>query len=161
MEQNHSLLTIFLAILIASIVTDVFRGSFFMFFDMSNIQLYSTYYPIFVLVSILVHPVLIFILFYKLGKRFDLKVNLKPSIIRLFLGSYLGHFLGTNIIYLYLAGENYLSTLVGSIISTSFLATFFLSFSALAIAYLSNNMDETDEIKKEGNFKPSLDDTLN
>lgn len=161
MEQNHSLFTIFLAILIASIVTDVFRGSFFMFFDASNIQLYSTYYPIFVLVSILVHPVLIFILFYKLGKRFDLKVNLKPSIIRLLLGSYLGHFLGTNIIYLYIAGENYLSTLVGSIISTQFLATFFLSFSALAIAYLSNYMDETDEIKEKGSFEPSPGDTLN
>ena len=148
MEQNHSLLTIFLAILIASIVIDVFRGSFFMFFDMSNIQLYSTYYPIFVLVSILIHPFLIFILFYKLGKRFDLKVNLKPSIIRLLFGSYLGHFLGTNLIYLIIGGENYLSTLVGSIISTSFLATFFLSFSALAIAYLTNNIDETDDGKK-------------
>lgn len=148
MEQNHSLLTIFLAILIASIVIDVFRGSFFMFFDTSNIQLYSTYYPIFVLVSILIHPFLIFILFYKLGKRFDLKVNLKPSIIRLLFGSYLGHFLGTNLIYLIIGGENYLSTLVGSIISTSFLATFFLSFSALAIAYLTNNIDETDDGKK-------------
>ena len=148
MEQNHSLLTIFLAILIASIMIDVFRGSFFMFFDTSNIQLYSTYYPIFVLVSILIHPFLIFILFYKLGKRFDLKVNLKPSIIRLLLGSYLGHFLGTNLIYLIIGGENYLSTLVGSIISTSFLATFFLSFSALAIAYLTNNIDETDDGKK-------------
>jgi Na+/melibiose symporter-like transporter len=150
MEQNHSLLTIFLAILIASIVIDVFRGSFFMFFDTSNIQLYSTYYPIFVLVSILIHPFLIFILFYKLGKRFDLKVNLKPSIIRLLFGSYLGHFLGTNLIYLIIGGENYLSTLVGSIISTSFLATFFLSFSALAIAYLTNNIDETDDGKKGG-----------
>jgi Na+/melibiose symporter-like transporter len=148
MEQNHSLLTIFLAILIASIMIDVFRGSFFMFFDTSNIQLYSTYYPIFVLVSILIHPFLIFILFYKLGKRFDLKVNLKPSIIRLLFGSYLGHFLGTNLIYLIIGGENYLSTLVGSIISTSFLATFFLSFSALAIAYLTNNIDETDDGKK-------------
>jgi len=148
MEQNHSLLTIFLAILIASIVIDVFRGSFFMFFDTSNIQLYSTYYPIFVLVSILIHPFLIFILFYKLGKRFDLKVNIKPSIIRLLFGSYLGHFLGTNLIYLIIGGENYLSTLVGSIISTSFLATFFLSFSALAIAYLTNNIDETDDGKK-------------
>jgi Na+/melibiose symporter-like transporter len=150
MEQNHSLLTIFLAILIASIMIDVFRGSFFMFFDTSNIQLYSTYYPIFVLVSILIHPFLIFILFYKLGKRFDLKVNLKPSIIRLLFGSYLGHFLGTNLIYLIIGGENYLSTLVGSIISTSFLATFFLSFSALAIAYLTNNIDETDDGKKGG-----------
>ena len=150
MEQNHSLLTIFLAILIASIVIDVFRGSFFMFFDTSNIQLYSTNYPIFVLVSILIHPFLIFILFYKLGKRFDLKVNLKPSIIRLLFGSYLGHFLGTNLIYLIIGGENYLSTLVGSIISTSFLATFFLSFSALAIAYLTNNIDETDDGKKGG-----------
>ena len=150
MEQNHSLLTIFLAILIASIVIDVFRGSFFMFFDTSNIQLYSTYYPIFVLVSILIHPFLIFILFYKLGKRFDLKVNLKPSIIRLLFGSYLGHFLGTNLIYLIIGGENYLSTLVGSIISTSFLATFFLSFSALAIAYLTNTIDETDDGKKGG-----------
>ena len=150
MEQNHSLLTIFLAILIASIMIDVFRGSFFMFFDTSNIQLYSTYYPIFVLVSMLIHPFLIFILFYKLGKRFDLKVNLKPSIIRLLFGSYLGHFLGTNLIYLIIGGENYLSTLVGSIISTSFLATFFLSFSALAIAYLTNNIDETDDGKKGG-----------
>ena len=145
MEQNHSLITILLAVLIASFVTGFFRAFPIMFIDISNIQFYSTYYPIFMLINIIIHPFLIFILFYKIGKRFDLKLNLKPSIIRLVIGSYLGHFVVINLIYLNVVRGDYFAALVGSLFSPLFLETFFVSFSALAIAYLRNNIKETEQ----------------
>lgn len=84
---------------------------------------------------IIIDPVIIFILFYHIEKKFDLKLNLIPTIIRLLLGSYLGHFLAINLI------------LLSTIFSTLFLQTTFLSFSAIAIAYLKNNIEEPNNLK--------------
>ena len=149
-EQNQSLLTIFLAILGLSFVADFFGGLPLLFFDFSyNLAMYA-YYPIFMALHIIIDPVLIFILFYHIGKKFELKLNLIPTIIRLLIGSYLGHFLATNLIYILAAWEAYPSILLSSIFSNLFLHTTFLSFSALAIAYLRNNREKTDDFKKRG-----------
>ena len=144
MERNHSLLTILLAILIVSFVKGFFGGLPLLIFDLTNNMAMYGYYPIFDVVNIIISPFLTFFVFYQIGKKFDLKLNLMPSIIRLLLGSYVGHFLAINLIYLLAAWRYYPSILLSHILSPLFFTTFFISFSALAIAYLRNNREETD-----------------
>ena len=95
----------------------------------------------------IVNPFLVFIGFYKIGKKFDLKSNLKSLIIRLLSGAYLGHFLSYNVAYLSVGNDSiwfdsYLSIFIGSVFSLSFLGTFFAAFTALAIGYLRHNESE-------------------
>ena len=62
------------------------------FWNIDSIQNYQFYSSIFSIITMIVNPFLVFIGFYKIGKKFDLKSNLKSLIIRLLSGAYLGHF---------------------------------------------------------------------
>ena len=143
MEQNDNSLTLILVVvLVLGFVTSIVGRIPILFLNFDSIQFYYTIYPIFTIISIIIHPVLVFVVFYRLGKNFDLKLNLSSSIIRLLIGSYIGHFLASNIVQFIYGFEDtweILSFLIGSIISLGFLSSFFVAFSALAIAYLKQN----------------------
>ena len=138
-QKNRSLITIFLVIILISFVSGFFRSFPTVLWNIENIQDYLFYAPIFSLIGIIINPFLVFIGFYQIGKKFDLRSNLKSLIIRLLTGAYLGYFLSFNIVYLIRGVDLYVPTLIGSSISLTFLDAFFIAFSALAIAYLRHN----------------------
>ena len=141
-NENNSLTLILVAVLVLSFVSSIVGRIPILFFNFESIQFYYTFYPIFLIINIIIHPVLVFVVFYRLGKNFDLKSNLKSSIIRLLIGSYIGYFLASNITQFIQGFDDswgILSFLIGSIVSLSFLGTFFAAFTALAIAYLKQN----------------------
>jgi len=93
----------------------------------------------FSIINIIINPFLVFIGFYQIGKKFDLRSNLKSLIIRLLMGAYLGHFLSITVVYLIMGNnspwfDSYWSTFIGNVFSLSFLGTFFAAFTALAIS---------------------------
>ena len=139
MEQSNYSLTFILVVILALSTVSNFVGSIPILWGLDNIQLYSMYYPIIIIINIIISPVLVFVLFYLIGKKFDLKSNLKFSIIRLLIGAYVGHFLSFNIVRFFGEYYNFWSTIVSSIVSLAFLGTFFTAFTGLAIAYLKQN----------------------
>ena len=142
-QKNYSLITIFLVILIISFVLGFFRNSPVLLWNIESmqdyIQNYQFYALIFSLISMIINPFLVFFGFYQIGKKFDLRSNLKSLIIRLLAGAYLGYFLSFTIVYLIRGFDFSFSVLIGSSISLTFLDAFFIAFSALAIAYLRHN----------------------
>jgi hypothetical protein len=113
-------------------------------YNFQYFQLLSTFLS---LSSFIVSPILTLFVFYRIGKKFELKSNLKSSIIRLMTGAYLGQFVGSTTVYLigiFLIEEFtvYWPQYLSRIFSVSFLGLFFPSFTALAIAYLRNNESE-------------------
>ena len=153
MEQKGRLLSIFTVIFIISTVTS-FLGSYYIIAyppliqltppdNIQYIQLYST---ITSLSSFIVNTILTLFVFYRIGKKFDLKSNLKSSIIRLMTGAYLGQFVGINAVNLIgiflIEGFTFYPAYLVRAFSVSFLGTFFTAFTALAIAYLRHNKSE-------------------
>ena len=143
-QKNYSLITIFLAILIISFVSGLLRSYPILIWDIANIQNSQFYFPIFSIINIIINPFLVFTGFYQIGKKFDLRSNLKSLIIRLLTGAYLGHFLSINVVYLIIENNSpwfdfYWVAIIGNVFSLSFLGTFFAAFTALAIAYLKQN----------------------
>jgi len=141
MEQNnnHSVTLILVVSFVLSFVKGFFGSYPIIFWGLDNIQNFLIYSPIFTLINIVISPILVFIVFYKIGKKFDLKSNLKSSIVRMLIGAYVGHFLANNIIGFFNEYSDFLSTLIGSIVSLTFLTSFFIAFTALAIGYLKQN----------------------
>ncbi len=139
-QKDRSLITMFLVIILISFVSGFFRSFPMVLWNIENIQDYIQHYQfyalIFSLINIIINPFLVFIGFYQIGKKFDLRSNLKSLIIRLLTGAYLGYFLSFNIVYLIRGIDLYFPTLIGSSISLTFLDAFFIALSALAIAYL-------------------------
>ena len=117
--------------------------------DYLGFQDYFLYFALSSIISFIINPILLFIGFYRFGKRFDLKSNLKKVIKRLLIGAYLGHFFSTIILTLVeinIRPEGYnfywFSYLLIRIFSVSFLRFFFTAFTALAMAYLRHNKSE-------------------
>ena len=102
-------------------------------------QIYSN---ILSLIIFIINPISVLIGFYYLGKKLDLKSNLKSVIIRLLIGAYLGQFFAITIVNLFSFSWTFYLI---NILSTLFLAIFFPAFTALAIAYLGNNREEPNE----------------
>ena len=139
-QKNYSLITIFLVILIISFVSGLLRNYRFFFFGIDNIQDYLWYANLLLsIINIIINPCLVFLGFYQIGKKFDLRSNLKSLIIRLLAGAYLGYFLSFTIVYLIRGFDVSFPVLIGSSISLTFLDAFFVAFSALAIANFRHN----------------------
>ena len=99
MEQNNYSLTLILVVILVLSFVKGFVGSYpILFWNLDNLQTFQIYSPIFTLINIILCPILVFIIFYKIGKKFDLKSNLKSTIIRILIGAYLGHLLADNIV---------------------------------------------------------------
>jgi hypothetical protein len=131
MEQNRSLLGIFIvAMIIELVVTFLSYSRMFLPFSLENLQDFTIYHTIISMVTFIINPILVLIGFYNMGKKFDLKSNLKPIIVRLLIGAYLGQFIFIEEYTFYWL--SYLS----SLLSVSFLGVFFASFTALAMAHL-------------------------
>ena len=115
-----------------------------------NIQDMQIYSNILSLIIFIINPISVLIGFYYLGKKLDLKSNLKSVIIRLLIGAYMGQFFGITSLQLtgicLIKGFNfYWLTYLSNILSVLFLGIFFPAFTALAIAYLGNNREEPNE----------------
>ena len=143
MEQRRSLLRIFIIIIIVGFLEAFLVYSQpFVPFIIGNIQDMQIYRNILSLIIFIINPISVLIGFYYLGKKLDLKSNLKSIIIRLLIGAYLGQFFAITIVNLFsFSWTFYLS----NILSTLFLAIFFPAFTALAIAYLGNNREAPNE----------------
>ena len=135
-QKDRYLVMIFLVVLIISFVIGILRN--WMIFYFLEWHDYLVYYQISV-ISSLITPLLVFIPYYLIGKKFDLRSNLKWSIISLLTGAYLGYFLSANIEIPLIGFVPYWERVIESIISLQFLYTFSIAFSALAIAYFKNN----------------------
>ena len=99
MEQNNYSLTLLLVVIfLLSFVKGFFIRYPIIFWNLDNIQNFQMYSPFFTLVNIIISPILLFIVFYKIGNKFDLKSNLKSTIIRMLIGAYVGHFLADSIV---------------------------------------------------------------
>jgi hypothetical protein len=149
MEQNQFLKVIFFIILIIEFVITFLTYSRLLFpFTVGNIQENIIYFFGISLITFIINPVLVLIGFYRLGKKFDLKSNLKSVILRLAIGAYLGQFLSITIlnligIYIIEGFNFYWLSYFSRIFSTGFLGLFFTSFSALAISYLRHNQQNS------------------
>ena len=152
-QKGYSLNTIFLVILIISFVSG-FLGLFplliwenLVFQDPFTRANTFFYFSLLSIIGFIINPILLFIGFYRIGKKFDLKSNLKSSIIRLMTSAYLGRVVGITAVYLigiFLIKEYtfYWPQYLSSIFSVAFIGTFFTAFTALAIAYLRQNESE-------------------
>jgi hypothetical protein len=145
MEQDRPIFRIFIIIMIIEFVA-TFLGYSRMFlpFTLDNVQYFTIYHFIISIITFIINPISVLIGFYYLGKKLDLKSNLKPVIVRLLIGAYLGQFISITILYLvgiyFIEGFSfYWLSYLSSILSVSFLGLFFASFTALAIANLGQN----------------------
>ena len=142
MEQNSSLFRLFIVILIIEfVITFLVYSKLFIPFTVDNIQEFQIYNIIISLITLIINPFFVLIGFYYLGKKLDLKSNLKSLIIRLLIGAYLGQFFSItilNLVEIYFIKEFtfYWLSYLSSILSVSFLGVFFAAFTALAIAYI-------------------------
>ena len=142
MEQNRSLLGIFIvAMIIELVVTFLSYSRMFLPFSLENLQDFTIYHTIISMVTFIINPILVLIGFYNMGKKFDLKSNLKPIIVRLLIGAYLGQFISFTLLHLIgiIFIEEYTFywlSYLSSLLSVSFLGVFFSSFTALAMAHL-------------------------
>ncbi len=143
MEQNRSLFGIFIVTMIIEFVIAFLSYSrMFLPFTLDiNFQDLQIYHLIISLITFIINPISVLIGFYYLGKKLDLKSNLKPVIVRLLIGAYLGQFISFTLLYLigiyFIEGYSfYWLSYLSSILSVSFLGVFFASFTALAIAHL-------------------------
>jgi len=151
MEQDRLIFKIFItAILVGFVEAFLIYSRMFLSFTLYTVQDFTIYHFIISLITFIINPIMVLIGFYYLGRKFDLKSNLKPAIIRLLIGAYLGQFFGITILQLvgicFIKGFNfYWISYLSSILSVLFLRIFFPAFTALAISYLRNNRKETDE----------------
>jgi hypothetical protein len=101
MEQDRLIFRIFIMIIIVGFVEAfLIYSRTFLSFTLYNIQDFTIYQTIISLISFIINPISVLIGFYYLGKKLDLKSNLKSVIIRLLIGAYLGQFLGITILQL-------------------------------------------------------------
>jgi hypothetical protein len=142
MEQDRPIFRIFIMIMIIEFVA-TFLGYSRMFlpFTLDNVQYFTIYHFIISIITFIINPISVLIGFYYLGKKLDLKSNLKPVIVRLLIGAYLGQFISFTLLYLIgiylIEGYSfYWLSYLSSILSVSFLGLFFAAFTALAIAHL-------------------------
>ena len=82
--------------------------------------------------------VLIFIAFYLIGKKFDVRTNLKLVIITLLIGTYVANLLVVPQ-FLYLEYAFSWEWVFYIFFPLQFFCPFFVAFSALSIAYFRNN----------------------
>jgi len=92
------------------------------------------------LVGAAISPFLVFVVFYLLGRKINLKAILSRSIISLIVGGFVGNFLGFSSVTL-IFNPDRPELLIGAVFTGlnphgSFLRIFFVAFTALAIAYL-------------------------
>jgi len=64
--------------------------------NVQNLQIYN--YIVYV-ITFIINPISVLIGFYYLGKKLDLKSNLKSVIIGLLVGTYLGQFFSITILF--------------------------------------------------------------
>ena len=132
LQKPRYLIMIFLVILIINFVVGFIKK--WIFFD----WFYMSYESSFILSLLIILPVL-FVGFYLIGKKFDLKSNLKWSIISLFFGSISGYllFLG----YCYFRAEILCSLMLyfSFYFPVTIVFTFFIAFSGMTIANFRNN----------------------
>jgi len=95
----------------------------------------GTYLAVISLIRTAINPFLIFIGFYLVGRKIDLKANLGLSILSLIAGASIGGFVGYAVTTLIM--NPLVELLVGAAgYSTGFYQIFFVAFTALAIAHL-------------------------
>ena len=156
-EKGRPLLLIFLVALIFGAVLGALRA-------------YSAYLPILLhehdapfavigfwfsiteLTRLAISPFLIFIAFYLVGRKINLKANLSRSILSLIVGGFVGNFLGFSSVTL-IFNPDRPKLLIGAVFTGlnphgSFLRIFFVAFTALAIAYLRPAKSE-DEVERK------------
>lgn len=135
-QKDRYLIMIFLVVLIMDFAVGFIRR--IPIVVRPSMDYFYIYYLI-IFISFLISPVLVFIAFYLIGRKFDVRTNLRSLIIILLTGAYLGDFLSA-IIYIPLREYVFSwESVIGIFISLQFLYTFFIAFSALAIAYFRNN----------------------
>jgi hypothetical protein len=135
-QKDRYLIMIFLVVLITDFAVGFIRD---IPIALSLSMDYYYIYTLIMFISFLIRPVLVFIAFYLIGRKFDVRTNLRSLIVILLTGAYLGNFLSA-IIYILLREYVFSWVSVISIfISLQFLYTFFTAFSALTIAYFRNN----------------------
>jgi len=135
-QKDRYLIMIFLVVLIMDFAVGFIRR--IPIVVPPSMDYFYIYYLI-IYISFLISPVLVFIAFYLIGRKFDVRTNLRSLIIILLTGAYLGDFLST-IIYIPLREYVFSwESVIGIFISLQFLYTFFTAFSALTIAYFRNN----------------------
>lgn len=84
-------------------------------------------------------PILLFIAFYLIGKKFEVRTNLKSLIVTLLIGAYLGNLLSYLTQFLYFEYTFSWESAFYILVPLQFIYTFFVSFSALAIANFEKN----------------------
>jgi hypothetical protein len=99
---------------------------------------FLSYQILFIITYLIIFP-LVFVGFYLFGKKFDLKLNLKWSIISLLTGACLGYFLSSCCWYFTREILPHWTELIRIGLSPIFVHAFLIALSALSIAYLRNN----------------------
>ncbi len=100
---------------------------------------------------------------YRVGRKLDLKANLRVVIYSLIGGAYFGSSIGqvaTSIIIKQHESESLLLVILGDIISTSFLSMVFTVFMALSLAYIRSPKRPLSQYPREVNQEEGLEPEL-
>jgi len=148
-QKDRSVTRMFLVILILGFASGFLRNSFVFLLDLFNdLQIaFSPFFQVINYLNLVIIYGVVFVVFYQMGKKIDLKLKLDSLIIRLLAGAVIGNFLGFNIALL-LGGFYYdFGIFENSIINILLYAlpTFLTAFTALAIAYIRH----TDRMDSE------------
>ena len=130
MEQKvRYLIMIFLVIFMMEFVVGFLTNILMVYY---NFHLYID-----IIRSIIICPFLIFIVSYLIGRKFDVRTNLRSLIIVLLTSAYLGYFLS---VFIPISGFfNIWDWVIDRLISYRFLYVFFVAFSALTLANFRHN----------------------
>jgi len=136
-EKDQSLIPTFLVVLVLSFTVEAFHSyTLYLphFYPSTSLELQIS--QLIALAAIpWIHPFLIFIAVYLVGRKINLKAKLAPLTALLIVGAYVGHVGGRALITL-IKPEMLPGAVFAILISTSFLESFFAAFTALSIAYL-------------------------
>ena len=133
-EKDQSLAPIFLVVLTFSFMLEA--SLFYMVYLPAFPDKLQIYWMIGISAVSWIHPLLVFVGVYLVGKKVDLRAKLVPLTVLLIVGAYVGSFTGQIAITLISKPELLPGATFTALTSPSFLQSFFAAFTALAIAYL-------------------------
>ena len=135
-QKNRNFIMLFLTVFIADFILSILRRTPSHNFPSLG---YNDSYWLSMFISLIFNPFLVFFASYLIGKKFDVRTNLRSVIIILMTGSILGNISYPIISELIEGGHFSLIYVAVSFLLMQFLYTFSLAFSALVIANFRRN----------------------
>ena len=147
-QKDRYLIMLFLVVFIADFIIAFFRT---LSVTLPGLNWYDSSW-LFMFISLIFNPFLVFVASYLIGKKFDVRTNLRSVIIILMTGAILGNISYSIIFELIVFRHFSLMYFASRFLSMKYLYTFSLAFSALVMANFRHN----DWFQKRGLCKNTV-----